>query len=62
MGSGESNDIKIPADLPDLLANVSIEDSVITFKFNLPVILNDTLEVERISYNFYDIIFFFFIG
>ena len=55
MGSGESNDIKIPADLPELLANVSIEDSVITFKFNLPVILNDTLEVERISYNFYDI-------
>ena len=36
-------------------ANVSIEDSVITFKFYLPVILNDTLEVERVSYNFYDI-------
>ena len=55
MGSGESNDIKLPADLPELLASVILEDSIITFDFNLPVILNDTLEVERFSYNFYDI-------
>ena len=55
MGSGEFNDIKLPADLPELLANVILEDSIITFDFNLPVILNDTLEVERFSYNFYDI-------
>ncbi|MBI94740.1 MAG: hypothetical protein CMB94_00020 [Flammeovirgaceae bacterium] len=55
MGSGESNDIKIPSDLPELLANVSLEDSLITFIFNLPVILNDTLEVESLSYNFYNI-------
>jgi len=55
MGSGESYDIKLPADLPELLANVILEDSIITFDFNLPVILNDTLEVERFSYNFYDI-------
>ena len=28
MGSGESYDIKLPADLPELLANVILEDSI----------------------------------
>ena len=54
MGSGESNDIKLPADLPELLAMVSLEDSIITFEFYLPVTLNDTLEVETFSFNFYE--------
>ena len=55
MGSGESNDIKLPVDLPELLSKVNIDDSIITFEFNLPVLLNDTLEVERVSYNFHKI-------
>lgn len=53
MGSEESNDIKLPNELPNLLAKVIVEDSLITFEFNTPVTLNDSLKVENFSYNFY---------
>ena len=55
MGSEESNDIKLPDELPNLLAKVIVKDSIINFEFNLPVLLNDTLNVESFSYNFYNV-------
>lgn len=55
MGSEESNDIKLPDELPNLLAKVVVKDSLISFEFNLPVLLNDTLNVESFSYNFYNV-------
>ena len=55
MGSEESNDIILPDELPNLLAKVVVKDSLISFEFNLPVLLNDTLNVESFSYNFYNV-------
>ena len=55
MGSEDSNDIKLPADMPSKLAKITVKDSLIYFEYVERVILNDSIKTESYSYNYYNI-------
>jgi len=53
MGSNSNNDIKLPEDMPNNLAQVTVKDSLIYFEYNESVILNDSIKTRNFSYNYY---------
>ncbi len=53
MGSKEGSDIKLPAAMPLSLAEVLVKDSIISFNFFSTVILNDSIETNSLSYNYF---------
>ncbi len=55
MGSEASNDIKLPADMPEKLAKITVKDSLIYFEYTEVVTLNDTVKIKSYSYNYYSI-------
>ena len=55
MGSEASNDIKLPADMPEKLAKITVKDSLIYFEYKELVTLNDTVKIKSYSYNYYNI-------
>ena len=55
MGSEASNDIKLPADMPEKLAKITVKDSLIYFEYTEVVTLNDTVKIKSYSYNYYNI-------
>ena len=55
MGSEASNDIKLPADMPEKLAKITVKDSLIYFEYKELVTLNDTVKIKSYSYNYYSI-------
>ena len=55
MGSDDTNDIKLPKDMPKKLAEITVKDSLIYFEYTNVITLNDTIKTKSYSYNYYNI-------
>ena len=55
MGSDDTNDIKLPKDMPKKLAEITVKDSLIYFEYTKVITLNDTIKTKSYSYNYYNI-------
>ena len=62
MGSEDSNDIKLPEEMPKKLAKITVKDSLIYFEYTEAVTLNDTTQTQNFSYNYYNKKFSFSLG
>ena len=58
MGSAEGNDMLMPNGFPDNFAEFTVKDSIITFKYYVPVLFENKL-ITDISYNFFEDFNFF---
>ena len=58
MGSAEGNDMLMPNGFPDNFAEFTIKDSLITFKYYVPVLFENKL-ITDISYNYFEDFNFF---
>jgi uncharacterized protein (DUF1684 family) len=52
MGSAEGNDMLMPNGFPDNFAEFAVKDSIITFKYYVPVLFENKL-ITEISYNYF---------
>ena len=53
MGSAEGNDMLMPNGFPDNFAEFTVKDSIITFKYYVPVLFENKL-IKEISYNYFE--------
>ena len=58
MGSAEGNDMLMPNGFPENFAEFTVKDSIITFKYYVPVLFENKL-ITDISYNYFEEFNFF---